>query len=266
MQYKTLRVEARPPIAWVVLNRPKSLNALNLELIQELQVAVKDLDRNKDVRVILLRGEGRGFCAGGDLRELTDRLTSPRPGDAFRELVEEVHGMIRAIWDSPKPVVAVVHGAAAGAGCSLALACDFRLAAAGARFQMSFINIGLVADSGSTYLLSRLIGMGKAMEMALLGEVFEAEDLERYGAVNEVVPEAELIPRAEKWAEALGRKSLAALSRTKQLLQEGWGRDLHGQLDAERDAMMDLEANSADFREGIRAFLEKRSPRFGNGQ
>lgn len=257
MTYNTLVVEPKPPLAWIRLNRPERLNALDRELARDLRAAVGEMVDREGIRIILLRGEGRAFSSGGDLRELRDQVVEGGRTEYLGELVDEVHATIRALWESPKPIVAAVHGVAAGAGLSLALACDFRLASEEARFQMSFINIGLVADSGSTYLLPRLVGMGRAVELALTGEQVSASQMERFGALNRVVPEGDLIRAAEEFGGKLARKSSMALGHTKRLLHESWGRNLFEQLDAERDGILDVVENSPEFAAAIRAFLER---------
>lgn len=170
--------------------------------------------------------------------------------------------MIRALWELPKPAIAAVHGVAAGAGMSLALATDLRLAAEGTRFSLAFINIGLPPDSGSTYTLPRLVGLGKALELAMTGEFIDAAEAARLGLVNRVVPEAQLVAETEALARHIAEKSAFALARIKRLLHDSYARPLEAQLESEARAQREVAKNSRDFLEGVRAFLEKRPPRF----
>ncbi|MFQ5927678.1 MAG: enoyl-CoA hydratase/isomerase family protein, partial [Terriglobia bacterium] len=242
--------------------RPERLNALNLETARELRAALEELRARADVRALIVRGEGRAFSAGGDIRGMQKWIEQKRPEGFFDEPVAEIHAMVRALWELPKPVIAAVHGVAAGAGMSLALAADLRLAAEGARFSLAFINIGLCPDSGSTYTLPRLVGLGKALELALTGDFIDAAEAARFGIVNRVVPEAELVAAAEALAHRIAEKSAYAVARSKRLLHDSYARPLTAQLDAEHRAQRDIARNSADFLEGVRAFLEKRPPRF----
>jgi 2-(1,2-epoxy-1,2-dihydrophenyl)acetyl-CoA isomerase len=255
MSEGTVKVELDPPVGWIRLNRPERLNALDRAMATNLIGAVEDLNRRNDIRVLLVAGEGRAFSSGGDLREIADNFLDGGDERFLADLVDEVHAAVRAFWDSPKPVIAAIHGAAAGAGLSLALACDLRLAAVEARFQMSFINIGLVADSGSTWLLPRLVGTGRAMELALTGEAVGVAEMEKLGVVNQIHPEAELFDRAAELGRRLARKSPPALTRTKRLLQQGWMSSLDHQLVAERDGILEVVRESNHFTAAIRSFL-----------
>jgi 2-(1,2-epoxy-1,2-dihydrophenyl)acetyl-CoA isomerase len=257
MPYRAIKVERDPPLGWIRLDRPDRLNAVDRVMARELCAAVRALNRSKTVRVLLLRGAGRAFSSGGDLREIGDRFLDRREKRFLPRLVDEVHAAVRAVWESPKPVIAAIHGAAAGAGLGLALACDLRLAAVETRFQMSFINIGLVADSGSTWLLPRLVGAGKAMELALTGEAVGVAEMNRLGVVNQIYPEAELFERAAELGRKLARKSPPALIRTKRLMQRGWNSTLDRQLAAERAGILAVVRESDDFAAAIRAFIDR---------
>lgn len=262
MPYESLRVELAPPVATVLLNRPDRLNALNSEMAREVSAAIGELQGRADVRVVILRGEGRAFSAGGDIRAMREWIERRQPEGFFDEPLEAIHGMIRALWELPKPVIAAVHGVAAGAGMSLALATDLRLAAEGTRFSLAFINIGLSPDSGSTYTLPRLVGLGKALELAMTGEFIDAAEAARLGLVNRVVPEAQLVAETEALARHIAEKSAFALARIKRLLHDSYARPLEAQLESEGRAQREVAKNSRDFLEGVRAFLEKRPPRF----
>jgi 2-(1,2-epoxy-1,2-dihydrophenyl)acetyl-CoA isomerase len=262
MPYQNLRLELAPPIATLVLNRPERLNALNLETAREVRAALEELRARADVRAVILRGEGRAFSAGGDIRGMVEWIERKQPEGFFDQPLAELHAMVRALWELPQPVIAAVHGVAAGAGMSLALACDLRLAAQGTRFNLAFINIGLVPDSGSTYTLPRLVGLGKALELALTGDFIDAAEAERLGIVNRVVPEAELLAQAEALAGRIAEKPAFAVARIKRVLHDSYARPLEAQLEAERRAQIEVAKGSPDFIEGVRAFLEKRPARF----
>lgn len=262
MSFENLRLDLAPPLATLILNRPERLNALNTEMAREVSAAIGELQGRADVRAVILRGEGRAFSAGGDIRAMREWIERQQPEGFFDEPLEAIHGMIRALWDLPQPVIAAVHGVAAGAGMSLTLAADLRVAAEGARFSLAFINIGLSPDSGSTYTLPRLVGLGKALELAMIGEFIDAAEAVRLGLVNHVVPEAQLISAAEELAQRIAEKSAYAVARIKRLLHESYARPLEAQLEAERRVQREVACHSLDFLEGVRAFLEKRPPRF----
>lgn len=262
MSFENLRLDLAPPLATLILNRPDRLNALDLATARELRLALEEVRGRSDVRAVILRGEGRAFSAGGDIRAMRAWIEQKQPEGFFDGPLEEIHAMIRALWDLPKPVIAAVHGVAAGAGMSLALAADLRVAAEGARFSLAFINIGLSPDSGSTYTLPRLVGLGKALELAMTGEFIDAAEAVRLGLVNRVVPEAQLVSAAEELAQRIAEKSAYAVARIKRLLHESYARPLEAQLEAERCVQQEVARNSRDFLEGVRAFLEKRPPRF----
>lgn len=262
MAYQNLRLEVAPPVATLVLNRPERLNALNLETAREIRAALAELAGRAAIRVVILRGEGRAFSAGGDIRGMVEWIEQKQPEGFFDVPLRELHAIVRTLWELPKPIIAAVHGVAAGAGMSLALACDLRLAAQGTRFNLAFINIGLAPDSGSTYTLTRLVGLGKALELALTGDFIEAADAERLGIVNRVLPEAELVAQAEAWAHRIAEKSSFAVARIKPLLHDSFARRLDEQLEAEASVQREIARHSPDFIEGVRAFLEKRPARF----
>lgn len=262
MTYENLRLELAPPVATLVLNRPERLNALNRETARELRAALREIEAQADLRAIILRGEGRAFSAGGDIRGMAEWIEQKQPAGFFDEPLAELHALVRALWELPRPVIAAVHGVAAGAGMSLALACDLRLAAAGARFNLAFVNIGLAPDSGSTYTLARQVGLGKALELALTGDFLEAGEAERLGIVNRVVPESALVAEAEALARRIAEKSGFAVARIKRLLHATYARRLEEQLEAEAQVQREIGRGSADFLEGVHAFLEKRPARF----
>jgi len=260
MNFKTLEVEIRESVAVVALNRPEALNALDLALGEDLGDALKDLRGRPDVRAILLTGAGRAFCAGGDIKQMLPG-EGRKPADFFEKPLRAFHEVILAIRGMPKPVVAAVNGFASGAGCNLALACDYRIAGEGARFNQAFVRIGLVPDCGGTFLLPRIVGWARAAELILTGRMVEAREALAMGLVHEVVADDQLRPVAMKVAGRLAAGPTLAYARAKYLLDRSANAGLEDQLEAERMSQVAL-GPSADFLEGLRAFVEKRPARF----
>jgi 2-(1,2-epoxy-1,2-dihydrophenyl)acetyl-CoA isomerase len=253
-----LRVETADGIATVTLDRPDALNALTVPLKEALIAAFAAVASDTAVRAVILTGAGRAFSAGQDLRE---RL-SPDAAPLDVELRERYNPLVRAIRGSPKPTVAAVNGVAAGAGASLAFACDFRIAADTARFVLAFGQVALIPDSGATWTLQRLVGPSKATELSLLPDPLSAADAERLGLVTRVVPAADLPAEARALASRLAALSPGAVARTKQALAAAAESTFEEALELE--ARLQGEAGaSPDHAEGIAAFLEKRPPRFG---
>jgi 2-(1,2-epoxy-1,2-dihydrophenyl)acetyl-CoA isomerase len=252
-----VRLEVAERVATVTLDRPDALNALTISMKSELLDAFRTIGRDRDVRSVVLTGAGRAFCAGQDLKE---RLL-PDATPLAEELRQRYNPIIRAMRALDQPIVAAVNGVAAGAGVSLALACDLRLAAEGATFSLAFGRIGLVPDSGATWLLPRLVGQARAAEIALLSEPFSAADAERYGLVAKVVPQASLAHEARAMALRLAALAPGALALTKHGLDRAWGTSLEAALDDEA-YRQGLAGATADHAEGIAAFIEKRPPRF----
>lgn len=257
----TIDVTTANHICTITLNRPDVLNAFNDDLTTELSDALKAAERDADVRVIVITGAGRAFSSGQDLGDLKKKYVPgyvPALGDDLRRRYNPI---IRRIREMEKPVIAAVNGVAAGAGCSLALACDMRIASEHASFIEVFINVGLVPDSGSTWTLTRLVGMGKAFEMCTLGSKVDAEEALRLGLVNQVVPADELVDAAYKVAGRLASLPSKAIGLTKRLLNASYDNDLAAQLEAEA-YVQETAGKTADHFEGVTAFLEKRTPQF----
>ena len=252
-----LEVDGGSGVATLTLNRPGALNSLTVPMKVELLEALLRVEREPAVRALVLTGAGRAFCAGQDLRE---RL-QPDAAPLGVELRERYNPIIRAMRALPKPIVGAINGVAAGAGASLAMACDIRIAADTASFALAFGRVGLVPDSGATWFLPRLVGATRAAELALLGDPVTAADAARLGLVGRVVPAAELATEARAVAERLASGAPRAIALTKQALDAAWGRDLEGALEHEAH-LQDTAGRTADHREGMAAFLEKRPPRF----
>ena len=250
-----LLVTRRDGVHVLTLNRPDRLNALTKSLHAALTDAIEAASDDPSCRALLLQGAGRGFCAGQDLTEF-------EPGQDLGETLErQFNPLVRRMRALPKPLVAAVHGVAAGAGASLALACDFVLAGSSARFIQAFIRIGLVPDTGGTWLLPRLAGAARARGMAMLGDPVSATQAEQWGLIWRAVPDEDLIAEAEKLAAHLATQPTHALGLIKRALDAAEDNSFDQQLDLERDVQREAGA-TPDFQEGTRAFLEKRPPRF----
>ena len=250
-------------ITTITLNRPKALNALDRNLTMGLRDAVFAAEQNRSVRCVVIRG-GEHFMAGGDLKWFDDLVRSRPPAEnriQFEGFVHEVHGLILSVRRMPKPVIAAVSGAAAGFGMSLMMACDLVIAADNAYFSLAYALIGASPDGGSTFALPRIVGAKKAMEIALLGERFDATTAERLGLVNRVVPSAALEQETSKLAARLAAGPTAVYGRTKALLNGSLNASLETQLQREAEAFAQSAAEP-DFAEGIRAFIEKRKPQW----
>ena len=248
-------------VATITLNRPAALNALTIPMKERLLAALRAVGADAAVRAVVLTGAGRAFCAGQDLRE---RLEPGAPG-LGEELRLRFNPIVRALRELPQPVIAAVNGVAAGAGASLAFACDLRIAAEGASFVLAFGRIGLVPDSGATWTLPRLVGSARAAEMALLGDAIGATEALRIGLVSRIVPGESLASEAAAMAERLATAGApGATTATKRLLAAAFDRDLDAALEAEM-AAQDRAGAHPDHAEGLAAFLEKRPPRFSEG-
>jgi 2-(1,2-epoxy-1,2-dihydrophenyl)acetyl-CoA isomerase len=249
-------VEVKGGVAWIRLNRPDRMNAVSGDLRRQLLAALKQCERDESVRCLVVTGSGRAFCAGADVREFGSREGSL---DAIRD---EYHGILTRLRGMPKPVIAAMNGVAAGIGASIAMACDIRYAAPEASFVEAFVKIGLTVDGGATWLLPRLIGTGKAFEMFYTGDALGAEEAERRGLVNRVVPAGELEAAAGELAERLARGPAAALAAIKRSVNRAQDVSFEQALDFEFQ-LQGAQMMNPDFQEGVTAFLEKRPPRFG---
>jgi len=239
----------------IVLNRPDVLNALNADMHKALAAALKDA-RADDVRAVVITGAGRGFCVGQDLTEFRDAT-----GDIADRLRESYHPNIRAIRALEKPVIAAVNGAAAGAGLSLACACDIRIASEAAVFVPAFVNIGLVPDSGGSFFTARLLGPARAFEWMTSGRTLTAAEAQAWGLASEVVDADALEGHVAELAGRLGALPTRAIGMTKRLFDRAAESTLEDQLEFEAQ-LQSAATKTNDFREGVAAFLEKRKPEF----
>jgi len=259
--YDTIRLDTAEHICTITLNRPETYNAFNDALTKELQDALKTAERDADVRVIIITGEGKAFSSGQDLGDLKKKYVPghvPHLGDDLRK---RYNPLITRLRTMDKPVIAAVNGVAAGAGCSLALACDMRIASQEASFIEVFINVGLIPDSGSTWTLPRLVGLGRAMEMCMTGSKVAADDAERIGLVNRVVAHEQLMEETMALASKLAALPGRGIALTKRLLNQSFDNDLADQLEAESFAQ-ETAGRTEDHFEGVTAFIEKRKPEF----
>jgi 2-(1,2-epoxy-1,2-dihydrophenyl)acetyl-CoA isomerase len=244
-------------VATITLNRPDALNALTIGLKDELLAMLVQVSIDSAVRAVVLTGAGRAFCAGQDLHE---RL-KPDAVPLDEEIRERYNPIILAMRHLDRPVIGAINGIAAGAGASLAFACDVRIAAENASFLLAFGRIGLVPDSGATWFLPRLVGSAKAAELALLGEPMSASDAARIGLVAKVVPADSVVAEARAIAARLADMAPQAVALTKWALQASWTTSLEEQLEMEAQ-LQGIVGATADHAEGIAAFVDKRPPRF----
>lgn len=265
--YETLRVEREGHLTWLTLDRPDALNAMNRTLIRELGDFFWKLHDDRETRVLALRGAGRAFCAGLDLKEQgggeNDVTGSVQGGLRSQRQVSELVMLMRR---APQPIIAAVHGPACGGGFALALASDVRIAGASARMNAAFIRIGLSAcDVGVSYFLPRIVGASVASELLLTGSFIDAARAERVGLVSRVVPDAELEGAARAMAEDMLRNSPIGLRLTKECLKHSIDAPSLEAAVAMEDRNQVLAAQTSDFREGVVAFLQKRPANFSDG-
>ena len=262
--YETLRVEREAHLTWLTLDRPAALNAMSRTLIRELHDFFWSLHDDRETRVLVIRGAGRAFCAGLDLKEQgqggDDAMGSVQGGLRAQRQVSELVMLMRR---APQPIIAAVHGPACGGGFALALAADVRIAGESTRMNAAFIRIGLSAcDVGVSYFLPRIVGASVASELLLTGDFIHADRALATGLVSRVVPDAELENSAREMANRMMRNSPLALRLTKEALEVNVDAGSLAAAIAIEDRNQILAATSSDFREGIAAFLEKREPKF----
>ena len=256
MEFKDIILDKQEGIAKITLNRPDAMNAFSLGMREEVGTAFESFASDDEVRAVVLTGAGRAFCAGGDIKGWGDL-----GDDGLKTLLTLAHRAVRAITTLEKPVIAMVNGAAAGAGCNLALACDLIIASDKARFGETFVKVGLGPDWGGAYFLPRLVGMAKAKELLFSGKVIDANEALQIGLVNQVVPSDQLEATTMELAKQLAKSATKAIGLTKSFLHKVWQMDL--------DAALEYEGNvqaacikTYDHQEGVKAFLEKRPAEF----
>ncbi len=256
MAYETIDFKSDSGIARLTLNRPDRLNSFTVQMHEEVRDA---LDRLGDARVLVLTGAGRGFCAGQDLN---DRAVAPGAQIDLGESVEKYYNpLVRRLTGLQMPVIGRVNGVAAGAGANIAFACDIVIAAKSAKFIQSFANIGLIPDSGGTWVLPRLVGQARALGLALTAEPLPAEKAAEWGLIWKAVDDDALDAEVDALATRFATAPTMGLAAIKRMIRESWSHSLDDELDRQRDMMREL-GFSDDYREGVAAFMEKRTPKF----
>lgn len=258
MSYDSIIYNVADSIATLKLNRPQSLNAFNTVMISETTHAFKQASRDKSVRCVVITGEGRAFSSGQDLKEVEGRGDDFSIGDHIRQ---GYNHLILQMVDLEKPIIAAVNGIAAGAGCGVALAADIRIASEYGSFMLAFSRVGLVPDSGTTWMLPRLIGYSRAYEMAITAEKISAERAHNWGMVNKVVPAGQLDEITAAWAGMLASGPTLAFGLTKRAMYKSAVTSLEQSLTYE-SMLQDIAGRSHDRREGVQAFMEKRPAQF----
>jgi 2-(1,2-epoxy-1,2-dihydrophenyl)acetyl-CoA isomerase len=260
MSYQHILYAIEGGVARLTLNRPDRLNSFNDAMHEEVRDALSRVKASADVRVLLVTGAGRGFCAGQDL---SDRAVAPgsEPVDLGASIERNYKPLVLSLRALPLPVVCAVNGVAAGAGANIALACDIVVAAKSASFIQAFSKIGLIPDAGGTYFLPRLVGSARAIGLAMLGDKLSAEQAAAWGLIWKCVADVEFPATVEALVQQLSTAATRGLAATKQAIYAAGGNTLEAQLDLERDVQRVLGL-SADYREGVSAFTSKRQPRF----
>ena len=256
MAHETILYDKENGVATITLNRPQALNAFVPQMNKEVLDVLKEGERDKEIRCFVITGAGRAFCAGQDLKG----RTPDQKGSLGASLREKYNPMIRQIRQMEKIVIAAINGVAAGAGCNFALACDLRVASEDAKFIQSFVRVGLAPDSGGSFILPRLIGLSKAMELLLLGDTVDAKEAQRIGLVARVFPSAEFAASAKALAEQVARAP-RGIGLIKRALNHAHLANLESDLEYEAQ-LQEIAGRSADYDEGVKAFLEKRAPVF----
>ncbi|MBP9095899.1 MAG: enoyl-CoA hydratase/isomerase family protein [Ignavibacteria bacterium] len=257
MAYNSILTEKKNSVLYITLNRPDVYNAFNDEMTYELQDAFKNDAAADDVRCVVITGAGKAFCSGQDLKDFTDKKST------FKEALDKRYNpLIKLITGLPKPVIASINGVAAGAGLSLALACDYRIAVESATLIEVFINVGLVPDSGSSFYLLKILGYAKAFELCATGDKVTAKEAKELGLINKMVSNGTVLKKiTAQVAENFASKPTFAIGMIKDMLQKAAHSPLEDILELEAQHQQSA-GNSADFKEGVAAFLEKRKPKF----
>ena len=260
MAYETILFEIADGAARLTLNRPERLNSFTVQMHEEVADALSKVEGDASARVLVITGAGRSFCTGQDL---SDRAVAPGADgiDLGQSLENRYNPLVRRLAALPKPVVCAVNGVAAGAGANIAFAADIVIAAKSAKFIQSFCNIGLVPDSGGTWILPRLAGQARALGLALTGEAVSAEQAEQWGLIWRAVDDGAFAAETDALAKKLAQGPTKGLAAIKRAIRGAWANTLNAQLDVERDLQREL-GRSADYREGVAAFTEKRPPKF----
>ena len=257
MNYETLEMKVKDGVGYITLNRPDRLNSLDLKLGEELHQVLKSLGKDPNVRVVVIRGTGKGFCGGGDVKEMYNAENKPR---FLRELTKAIHRCVIDMREMEKPVIAAVNGAAFGAGLSLALACDVIIAVREAKFGTAFIGVGLAPGCG-TQFFTKLVGYQRACEYILTSKTFTAEKAEELGIVNKLVSSDNLDAAVEEFVSKFRELPPIAVGKAKMLINKSMENNMIVHLDLESKTAS-FSAGTDDFKEGVTAFVEKRKPKF----
>lgn len=258
MSEHSIELKIENGVGWITLNRPNVFNSFNREMALRFQDELDACEANDEVRAIVITGNGKAFCAGQDLKE----VTTPDLNPGFKKILEEHYNpIVKRIRNIEKPIIAAVNGVAAGAGANIALACDVVVASEYASFIQAFSKIGLIPDSGGTFFLPRLIGFQKASALAMLGDKVNAEEAERMGMIYKIFSAEDFEGEVQKLAMTLANMPTQALGYTKRLFNASMTNDLNAQLDMESELQI-KSAQSEDYAEGVQAFVEKRKPNF----
>ena len=257
MTYETIILERKDGVATLTLNRPEKLNALNRKMAEELESAMAEIIKDRDVRALVITGAGRGFCSGADLGDMAQAAAPIE----FRYATQRAHRLILSLTNLEKPVIAKVNGVAVGIGCSLALSADLIIASEKAQFSLIFSRIGLIPDGGSLFHLPRLVGPAKAKELVFTAKMVDAKEAERIGLINKAVPADELDNEVNTLAKQLAEGPTIAFGMAKKIINKGLNMDLSSELELEAFGQT-IASTTEDAREGVTAFLEKRKAEF----
>jgi 2-(1,2-epoxy-1,2-dihydrophenyl)acetyl-CoA isomerase len=261
LQFENIILEHEGPVAWIRLNRPDALNAFADNMRDELLHALMDAQQREDNRVVVITGVGRAFCAGGDVKRMVELKAEASDFGPVRANMESGASVVRLIYEMGRPVIAMVNGIAAGAGCNLALACDLRVAGESAKFVQSFVKVGLHPDWGGSYFLPRIVGSARALELLWTGRTVEAEEAASIGLVNRLLPQAQLEDATRRLAQQLADAPASVLRLCKLAVDQSGQFDLEGMLEFEMEGQAHCWA-APESGEGLRAFAEKRKPDF----
>jgi enoyl-CoA hydratase/carnithine racemase len=261
MSYKCLQYEIQDRVATLTLNRPERLNALGDTLREDLYDAIQKSQADDNVGVLVITGAGRGFCSGGDVKSMNERNQTGQTSPVAEKMSPVRDRVVLAMRDCPKPIIAAINGAAAGAGMNLALACDMRIASTAAKFSQAFVKRGIAPDWGGSWFLPRVVGAAKAYELIFTGDTIDANEAFRLGIVNYVVAPEELMNETYKLAKKIAAGPPVAIALSKRAIQHNEEVDLRAGLEFET-FIQGVARETEDSKEGVRAFMEKRAPVF----